>query len=157
MVTPTCAQHQYSIRLWALDWHSNGRTQYAFTANICITASLFPEEIDWNTKIQCTNSDSKSTLYCIKNCVKNLSQVELVFETIRETFDHNGHVSGTDSANSLISELEEYLTYAKQHNVFVFLTLWNGALRKQGNEKLQGLVQDTAKLQVCILKNHGIK
>jgi mannan endo-1,4-beta-mannosidase len=43
-------------------------------------------------------------------------------------FDPTGHVTGTDSANTLAEELKVYLRYAAAHNVFVNLCLWNGAV-----------------------------
>ena len=46
------------------------------------------------------------------------------------SFTHDGHVSGTDSKNTLISDLRQYIRYAAQHNILVFPTLWNGALEQ---------------------------
>lgn len=69
-------------------------------------------------------------------------------------FDNNGHVTGTDSSNSLIHELTEYLQYARNHHVFIFLCLWNGAERGSTNWRLEGLIKDTGKLHSYI--NHAL-
>lgn len=69
-------------------------------------------------------------------------------------FDNHGHVTGTDSSNSLIHELTEYLQYARNHQVFIFLCLWNGAERGSTNWRLEGLIKDTGKLHTYI--NHAL-
>lgn len=66
------------------------------------------------------------------------------------SFTHDGHVSGTDSKNTLISDLRQYIRYAAQHNILVFPTLWNGALEQRYHYHLDGLIKDTSKLQSYI-------
>ena len=63
-------------------------------------------------------------------------------------FDSSGHVTGTDKTNSLISDLHTLLQDAKAHNVFVFLCLWNAAVKQNYHYRLDGLIKDTDKLQV---------
>lgn len=63
-------------------------------------------------------------------------------------FDKGGDVIATDAANSMLDELRSFLDYAASQNVFVTLTLWNGALMRQQN--LKNLIRDTAKLQTFI-------
>lgn len=42
-------------------------------------------------------------------------------------FDSNGYVVGTDSWNTMTSDLDRYLTKASEVIILVFLVLWNGA------------------------------
>jgi mannan endo-1,4-beta-mannosidase len=60
-------------------------------------------------------------------------------------FNESGYVVGTDSTNTLIRDLRRYLRLAAEKNVFVTLTLWNGALMTNENEI--GLLKDSCKLQ----------
>lgn len=61
---------------------------------------------------------------------------------------------GTDASHSLINELNEYLQYARNHQIFIFLCLWNGADRGNTNARLEGLIKDTNKLHSYI--NHAL-
>ncbi|KAJ8313996.1 hypothetical protein KUTeg_008557 [Tegillarca granosa] len=63
-------------------------------------------------------------------------------------FDSQGYVTGLDNDGTLINELKEYL------NIFVFITLWNGAAKGSTHYRLQGLLTDTRKLQSYI--NHAL-
>lgn len=45
-------------------------------------------------------------------------------------FDSSGRVIATDKDGTLISDLREYIQYAAQHNIMVFLTLWNAAVKQ---------------------------
>ncbi|XP_060082715.1 mannan endo-1,4-beta-mannosidase-like [Ylistrum balloti] len=69
---------------------------------------------------------------------------------ISPKFDSRGMVTDTDDGHSLISELQSYIRFARTQNLFVFLCLWNGALKQAGNERLQGLITSTTKLQSYI-------
>ncbi|XP_052696831.1 mannan endo-1,4-beta-mannosidase-like [Crassostrea angulata] len=65
-------------------------------------------------------------------------------------FDSNGHVTGTDNGGTLINDMRDMLRAAQQHNIFVFPTLWNGALNQNYHYRLNGLIQDTSKLNSYI-------
>ena len=45
-------------------------------------------------------------------------------------FNSDGYVTATDSSNTLISDLQQYIRYAAQHNILVFITLWNAAVKQ---------------------------
>lgn len=62
-------------------------------------------------------------------------------------FDGSGHVTATDNGGSLISDLRALLHDARSHNIFVFLTLWNGAAKSNSHNRLDGLIKSTDKLQ----------
>ena len=61
------------------------------------------------------------------------------------SFAPNGMVNGTDTKNSLTTQLRAYLQYAASKNVFVILCLWNGALMR--NPLVRDLFSDHLKLQ----------
>ena len=63
-------------------------------------------------------------------------------------FDDNGFVTGTDSKNSLVNDLKNYIEWAASKNVFIVLTLWNGALMR--NDRYKNLFSDSAKLDSFI-------
>lgn len=63
-------------------------------------------------------------------------------------FDSQGHVTATDAAGSMVKDLQTFLRFAAQKNVFITLTLWNGALMRE--QKMKDLIHDTAKLQTFI-------
>jgi len=63
-------------------------------------------------------------------------------------FDSNGNVIATDAAGSLIKDLTLYLEAAAAQNIFIFFSLWNGAVAIPDNE--MGLMMDTKKLQTFI-------
>jgi len=54
----------------------------------------------------------------------------------------------SDSSNTLLADLKTYLRFAASKNVFVNLTLWNGALMR--NKKYEDLIHDTGKLQTFV-------
>jgi hypothetical protein len=58
-------------------------------------------------------------------------------------FDSNGSVVAGDSKGTLLEDLRTYLQYAASKNVFVTLTLWNGALMRDSN--YQNLITDKTK------------
>ena len=60
-------------------------------------------------------------------------------------WEDDGMVTSTDAADSLTEDLRRYLQYAASKNVFVVLSLWNGALMR--NDKMQSMFVDEAKLQ----------
>jgi len=59
-------------------------------------------------------------------------------------FDQNGYVVASDSKDTLLEDLKTYLQFAASRNVFVNLTLWNGALMRNSN--YENLIHDTDKL-----------
>ena len=63
-------------------------------------------------------------------------------------FDSAGRVTATDKSGTLVAELQSLLQFAARKNVFVILTLWNGALMRQ--PQMKNLIYDTAKLQTFI-------
>lgn len=63
-------------------------------------------------------------------------------------FDSNGYVVGTDSWNTMISDLDRYLTKASEVNILVFLVLWNGATEL--GQQYKELLWDDSKLQSYI-------
>nr|Q8WPJ2.1 RecName: Full=Mannan endo-1,4-beta-mannosidase; AltName: Full=Beta-mannanase; AltName: Full=Endo-beta-1,4-mannanase; Short=Man5A; Short=ManA; Flags: Precursor [Mytilus edulis]CAC81056.1 endo-1,4-mannanase [Mytilus edulis] len=68
-------------------------------------------------------------------------------------FDNNGYVTGID--NTLISDMRAYLHAAQRHNILIFFTLWNGAVKQSTHYRLNGLMVDTRKLQSYI--DHALK
>eukprot|EP00938_MAST-03A_sp_MAST-3A-sp1_P006435 g6435.t1 len=60
-------------------------------------------------------------------------------------FNASGYVVGTDATNTLVRDLRNYLGVAASRNVFVTLTLWNGALMRDKNEI--NLLNDMSKLE----------
>jgi len=60
------------------------------------------------------------------------------------SFDSSGRVVASDSSNTLLADLKTYLRFAASKNVFVNLTLWNGALMR--NKNYENLIHDTGKL-----------
>lgn len=56
-------------------------------------------------------------------------------------FDSNGHVTGTDHGGTLINDMRDMLKAAQQHNIFVFPTLWNGAVNQNYHYRLNGLIK----------------
>jgi len=70
-------------------------------------------------------------------------------------FGADGSVVATDPAGTLIPELQRLLRYAASQNVFIVLTLWNGALMR--NTKMKNLIHDTQKLTTFIEKVPLIK
>eukprot|EP00750_Incisomonas_marina_P027972 INCI6308.1.p1 GENE.INCI6308.1~~INCI6308.1.p1 ORF type:complete len:339 (-),score=49.69 INCI6308.1:810-1826(-) len=67
------------------------------------------------------------------------------------SFDSSGHCNGTDGTNTLISDLRHYARFAASQNVFITLTLWNGAVVKS-SDNVRALVTDAGKLQTFIDK-----
>ena len=63
-------------------------------------------------------------------------------------FNSDGYVLGTDSANTMISDLSRFLDVARTNNILVFIVLWNGAVTPQTN--LLNLLWDESKLQTYI-------
>lgn len=111
---------------------------------------------DWgNNQYQYRRSKFQSVVNDVKNNGGNSIRVWVHVEgQTSPHFDNHGHVTGTDSSNSLIHELTEYLQYARNHQVFIFLCLWNGAERGSTNWRLEGLIKDTGKLHTYI--NHAL-
>ncbi|XP_062593358.1 mannan endo-1,4-beta-mannosidase-like [Saccostrea cucullata] len=70
-------------------------------------------------------------------------------------FDGSGHVTGLDNGGTFINDMKSMLTAAQNHNIFVFPTLWNGAVKQQTHYRLDGLIRDTGKLLSYI--NHALK
>ena len=68
-------------------------------------------------------------------------------------FDNNGYVTGIDI--TLISDMRNYLQAAQRHNILVFFTLWNAAVKQNTHYRLHGLMVDTRKLQSYI--DHALK
>lgn len=66
-------------------------------------------------------------------------------------FDSSGDCTGTDGANTLISDLRDYARFAASQNVFITLTLWNGAV-VTSSDNVRALVTDADKLQTFIDK-----
>ena len=60
-------------------------------------------------------------------------------------FNASGYVVGTDATNTLVRDLRNYLGVAASRNIFVTLTLWNGALMRDKNEI--NLLNDASKLE----------
>lgn len=60
-------------------------------------------------------------------------------------FDTAGFVTGTDQTGTLVEDVRNYVRYAASRNVFVVLTLWNGALMR--NENVKNIFLDDDKLQ----------
>lgn len=62
----------------------------------------------------------------------------------------DGTVVGTDAAGSLIEDVRKYVRSAASQNIFVFFTLWNGAVLK--NQKVKNMINEEsgAKLQSFI-------
>ena len=60
-------------------------------------------------------------------------------------FSTSGMVLNTDAAGSMISDLRTFLRYCATKNVFVTLTLWNGALMR--DQRMKNLITDIKKLQ----------
>jgi len=60
-------------------------------------------------------------------------------------FDAFGNVVALDATGSLVDDLREYLQYAAHANVFVIISLWNGAVMTQGATK--ALFSDMEKLR----------
>ena len=60
-------------------------------------------------------------------------------------FDAHGKVTALDATGTLIADLREYLQYAAHANVFVIISLWNGAVMTQNATK--ALFSDMEKLQ----------
>ena len=54
----------------------------------------------------------------------------------------------TDAAGTLVGDLKLYLQAAAEQNIFVFLTLWNGAVAMSQREI--GLISNMTKLQSFI-------
>ena len=65
--------------------------------------------------------------------------------TVPEFDPSTGKVVGTDSAGSMAEDLRSFLQEAARLDVFVTLTLWNGALMRQANMK--HLITSLPKLQ----------
>ncbi len=59
-----------------------------------------------------------------------------------------GLVTATDATHSMADDLRALLRYAASKNVFVMLTLWNGALMRV--DAMKNLIHDPAKLQSFI-------
>jgi len=59
-------------------------------------------------------------------------------------FDGNGNVVAPDRTGTFIGDLERFLDYAYEQEVFVILVLWNGAVMRNNNYK--NLIMDDAKL-----------
>ncbi|XP_022333894.2 mannan endo-1,4-beta-mannosidase-like [Crassostrea virginica] len=70
-------------------------------------------------------------------------------------FDGSGHVIGLDNGGTFINDMKAMLTAAQRHNIFVFPTLWNGAVNQNTHYRLDGLIRDTGKLNSYI--NHALK
>ena len=60
-------------------------------------------------------------------------------------FDNQGMVTNTDAAGSTIPELRRFLASAAHANVFVVITLWNGALMR--SNAFKAMITDDRKLQ----------
>eukprot|EP01084_Bolivina_argentea_P060860 111180_1 len=66
-------------------------------------------------------------------------------------FDSNGFVTGTDAANTLISDFRLYLDAAAERNILLFPVLWAGPdISNQQSYNLWGLFNSTQKLQSYI-------
>mmetsp|Transcript_62650 Transcript_62650/g.76696 ORF Transcript_62650/g.76696 Transcript_62650/m.76696 type:complete len:434 (-) Transcript_62650:306-1607(-) len=105
------------------------------------------------------NNQSNAIFCALNNTLHNISESngnilrEWLFTTGNNgipLWNNNGEVIGTDASNSLIDDLILFLKAAANANVFVLLTLWNGADPKPLTANLQGLMKDTAKLQTFI-------
>ncbi|XP_061188482.1 mannan endo-1,4-beta-mannosidase-like isoform X2 [Saccostrea echinata] len=70
-------------------------------------------------------------------------------------FNDSGHVAGLDSGGTFINDMTSMLTAAQNRNIFVFPTLWNGAVRQETHYRLDGLIRDTGKLHSYI--NYALK
>ena len=65
-------------------------------------------------------------------------------------FDGSGHVIGLDNGGTFINDMKAMLTAAQRHNIFVFPTLWNGAVNQNTHYRLDGLIR------VCLNFYHFI-
>jgi mannan endo-1,4-beta-mannosidase len=50
-------------------------------------------------------------------------------------------VTGLDNGGTFINDMKAMLTAAQQHNIFVFPTLWNGAVNQRTHYRLDGLIR----------------
>ena len=65
-------------------------------------------------------------------------------------YNSSGYVIGTDSSNTLITEMRRYLQAANDMNVLIFFVLWNGAVLRNSNTI--AMLKDPKKLQSYIDK-----
>eukprot|EP01006_Ploeotia_vitrea_P043810 TRINITY_DN66780_c4_g1_i1.p1 TRINITY_DN66780_c4_g1~~TRINITY_DN66780_c4_g1_i1.p1 ORF type:complete len:446 (+),score=53.93 TRINITY_DN66780_c4_g1_i1:27-1364(+) len=63
-------------------------------------------------------------------------------------FNSSGYVVQTDKTNSLISDVRRYVESARDHNMLVFFSLWNGAVATP--QQLADMVKSEAKTQSFI-------
>ena len=63
-------------------------------------------------------------------------------------YDGNGYITGTDSQNTMISDLSKFLDAAYSYNILVFFVLWNGATNPY--YRYNDLFFDESKLQSYI-------
>ena len=48
---------------------------------------------------------------------------------------------GLDNGGTFINDMKAMLTAAQRHNIFVFPTLWNGAVNQNTHYRLDGLIR----------------
>ncbi|XP_041356843.1 mannan endo-1,4-beta-mannosidase-like [Gigantopelta aegis] len=126
-----------------------------FTREISVTTSTSKSEVGWRgISESCTKPEethNPPTLPVSYTDFVLLLGLWLHIEgETTPKFDSDGYVTGLDNGGTLVGDLKEMLTYAAQHDVIVFITLWKGAISQCKHYRLNGLSRDTAKLQSYI-------
>ena len=99
------------------------------------------------------NNQSNAKACQLQQYVRNISanggntmRVWLFVEgQIVPQFDSAGMVLSTDATGSMVEDLKKFLIYAASQNVFIILTLWNGALMR--NQQMKDLITDSEKMR----------